>query len=94
MSSFPPRIITPWINPQVYEIFLEEKELFIAKMDVQLDAIAKPDAVNRWLAALLSRKPARVVTVALANKAARVIWAIMARGGIYRAPQPAGAAVA
>ena len=54
----------------------------------------KPDAVDRWLAALLSRKPARVVTVALANKAARVIWAIMARGGIYRAPQPAVAAVA
>ena len=47
-----------------------------------------------WLAALLSRKPARVVTVALANKTARVIWAIMTRGGIYRAPQPAGAVVA
>ena len=30
-----------WINPQVYEIFLEEKDLFIAKMDVQLDAIAR-----------------------------------------------------
>ena len=54
----------------------------------------KPDAVDRWLSALLSRKPARVVTVALANKAARVIWAIMARGGIYRAPQPAGAGIA
>jgi transposase len=53
----------------------------------------KPEAVDRWLAALLSRKPARMVTVALANKAARVIWAIMARGGIYRA-QPAVAAVA
>ncbi len=54
----------------------------------------KPEAVDRWLTDLLSRKPARVVTVALANKAARVIWAIMARGGTYRAPQPAGAAVA
>ena len=54
----------------------------------------KPDAVDRWLAGLLSRKPVRVVTVALANKAARVIWAIMARGGIYRVPQPAGAGIA
>lgn len=53
----------------------------------------KPQSVDRWLTDLLSRKPARVVTVALANKAARVIWAIMARGGIYRAPQPAGAVV-
>jgi transposase len=52
----------------------------------------KPETVDPWLADLLSRKPVRVVTVALANKAARVIWAIMARGGIYRAPQPAGAA--
>ncbi len=54
----------------------------------------KPDAVDRWLSDLLSRKPVRVVTVALANKAARVIWAIMTRGGIYRAPQPAGVGIA
>jgi transposase len=53
----------------------------------------KPDVVDPWLAALLSRKPARVVTVALANKAARVIWAIMAHGGIYREPQLVGAVV-
>ena len=53
----------------------------------------KPDAVDRWLADLLSRKPARVVTVALANKAARVIWAIMAHGGVYRVPQRAGASI-
>jgi len=25
----------------------------------------------------------------MANKAARVIWAIMTRGGVYRAPQAA-----
>ena len=48
----------------------------------------KPEAVDPWLADLLSRKPARLVTVALANKAARVVWAIMVRGGVYRVPQP------
>src|SRR6202162_3805162 len=53
----------------------------------------KPDAADPRLAALLSRKPVRVVTVALANKAARVIWAIMTRGGTYRASQPVGASV-
>ena len=53
----------------------------------------KPDAVDARLAHLLSRKPVRVVTVALANKTARVIWAIMTRGGTYRAPQPVGASV-
>jgi transposase len=46
----------------------------------------KPEAVDPWLADLLSRKPARLVTVALANKAARVVWAIMVRGGVYRMP--------
>ena len=46
----------------------------------------KPEAVDPWLTELLSRKPARLVTVALANKAARVAWAIMVRGGVYRMP--------
>jgi transposase len=46
----------------------------------------KPEAVDPWLADLLSRKPARLVTVALANKAARIVWAIMVRGGVYRMP--------
>jgi transposase len=46
----------------------------------------KPNAVDPKFADLLSRKPVRVVTVALANKTARVIWAIMTRGGTYRAP--------
>jgi transposase len=51
----------------------------------------KPEAVGPWLADLLSRKPARLVTVALANKAARVVWAIMVRGGVYRVPTGATA---
>jgi transposase len=34
--------------------------------------------------ALLARKPAKVV--ALANKMARVAWAILTKGGTYRAP--------
>jgi transposase len=36
------------------------------------------------LADLLARKPTRVATVAMANKTARIIWAIMARGETYR----------
>ena len=51
----------------------------------------KPEAVDPWLADLLTRKPARLVTVALANKAARVVWAIMVRGGVYRRPMSAAA---
>jgi transposase len=39
-----------------------------------------------WLTQLLARKPFRVVAVALANKMARIAWALMAKGGTYRAP--------
>ena len=38
-----------------------------------------------WVRALLSRKPARVVTVAVANKSARTAWALLSRGGVYQA---------
>ena len=37
-----------------------------------------------WLTQLLARKPFRVVAVALANKMARVAWALLAKGGTYR----------
>jgi transposase len=48
-----------------------------------------PGTTDPRLAQLLARKPARVATVAMANRAARVIWAIMVRGEVYRAPTPA-----
>lgn len=44
---------------------------------------------NPWLAQMLSRKPRLLVIVALANKIARTVWALMAHGGIYRAPAAA-----
>ena len=39
-----------------------------------------------WLAQMLARKPRMLVAVALANKMARIVWALLAKGGIYRAP--------
>lgn len=33
-----------------------------------------------WVRSLLERKPARLVTVAMANKTARIVWAVLARG--------------
>jgi transposase len=39
-----------------------------------------------WLIELLARRPAKVVAVALANKMARIAWAVLVRGEIYRAP--------
>jgi len=40
-----------------------------------------------WLTRLLERRPAKVAAVALANKIARMSWAIMARGVAYRQPK-------
>ena len=39
-----------------------------------------------WINALLERRPARVVTVAMANKNARIAWAVLKRGEVYRPP--------
>ena len=44
-----------------------------------------------WLTQLLARRPFKVVAIALANKMARVAWALLARGGTYRAPKLAAA---
>ena len=38
-----------------------------------------------WVRSLLERKPARVTTVAMANKTARIVWAVLSRGEPYRA---------
>jgi transposase len=44
-----------------------------------------------WLAQLLARRPFKVVAIALANKMARVAWALLARGSTYRVPRLAAA---
>ena len=48
--------------------------------------VAKPGrpSVSGWLLQLLERKPRKLAAVALANKMARIIWAMMARGEAYR----------
>jgi transposase len=40
-----------------------------------------------WLTRLLARRPFKVVAIALANKMARIAWALLAKGGTYRAPR-------
>ena len=39
-----------------------------------------------WLARMLARKPRMLVAIALANKMARAIWAMLAKGENYRTP--------
>ncbi len=47
---------------------------------------AKPGSrlASAWLNQLLQRKPRKLAAVALANKMARIVWALMTRGTVYR----------
>jgi transposase len=47
-----------------------------------------------WLRDLLERRPAKLAAVAQANKTARIVWALLVRGGTYRAPTAAQGAAA
>lgn len=51
-------------------------------------ARAKTAAGADWVNGLLQRRPARLVTVAMANKTARIAWAVMAKGENFRVPGP------
>ena len=62
------------------------KLLVIGATSVIRRADSSTSATGVWVRSLLERKPARVVTVAMANKTARIAWAVMARGETYRPP--------
>lgn len=58
--------------------------LVIGMMAVVRQAKTKLDRIDPTIAGLLARKPARLVAVALANRTARIIWAVMVHGTIYQ----------
>lgn len=43
-----------------------------------------------WIMSLMARRPYKVAAVALANKMARTIWALLVKGGSYQAQAIAG----
>ena len=57
--------------------------LIVGAMAVLRQARAHPEKYP-WVAQLLARKPAKVVAVALANKTARIAWAVLTKKEIYR----------
>ena len=62
------------------------KLLVVGATSVIRRARTSTSASAAWLKALLERRPARLLTVAQANKTARIAWAVMARGEVYRPP--------
>jgi transposase len=60
--------------------------LIIGASAVARWAVRNGVPAGSWLSRMLARKPPMLVRVALANKMARTVWALLANGGIYRAP--------
>jgi transposase len=63
--------------------------LIIGAMAVVRWAARKGAPAGSWLARMLERKPRMLVAVALANKMARIAWALMVGGGVYKVPAAA-----
>ena len=61
------------------------RRLLVVGMTSRIKQIRqKPDAYDPWFSAILERKPAKLAAVAMANKTARIIWAILTKETYYR----------
>jgi transposase len=72
------------------------RSLLVSGATSVINAAMKPGSkqMTAWLRALLLRKPRKVAAVALANKMARIAWAMMTTGEAYRRPAGIAEAVA
>jgi transposase len=60
--------------------------LIIGASAVVCQAVRRGVSEASWLGRMLTRKPRLLAIVALANKMARIVWALLANGGVYQAP--------
>jgi len=58
--------------------------LVVGSTAVMRHAKRNPTPMTDWVNNLLEKKPFRLVSVALANKLARIAWAVLTRGETYR----------
>jgi transposase len=65
--------------------------LIIGCSAVVLQASKRGAPAGSWLEQMMARKPRMLVTVALANKTARIIWALLIKQEEYKAPVAAAA---
>jgi transposase len=65
--------------------------LIIGSSAVVLHASKRGAPTGSWLEQMMARKPRMLVTVALANKTARIIWAVLTKDEDYKAPVAATA---
>jgi transposase len=60
--------------------------LIIGSSAVVLQASKRGAPKGSWLEQMMARKPRMLVTVALANKTARIVWAVLTRQEDYKTP--------
>jgi len=61
------------------------RQLIVVGITSRVRQVAnRPERADPWLVDLLQRKPARLATVAMANKTARIMWAVLARNEPYQ----------
>lgn len=66
------------------------RSLFVEGACALLIAARKPNTkVPEWVIRLAARKNFRLAAIAIANRNARIAWALMVKGGFYRNPKPA-----
>jgi transposase len=65
--------------------------LILGASAVVCQAVRRGAPAESWLARMLARKPRMLVIVALANKMARIAWALLAKDEVYKAPVAAAA---
>ena len=58
--------------------------LVIGMMSRMRQIILNPERYDPWFADILARKPGKVAAVAMANKTARMVWAVLTRNEPYR----------
>ncbi len=63
--------------------------LVVGAMSVIRNAVRHGVMHDPWLARMLARKPRKPVAVALANRMARILWALATKKETYRAPAAA-----
>ena len=59
------------------------RSLLVVGATAVLQHTRRGATVSPWLTALLVRRPAKVAAIALANKTARIVWALLTKGGTF-----------
>ena len=59
------------------------RSLLVVGATALLRHVRRGATISPWLTALLKRRPAKVAVIALANKMARIVWALLTKGGTF-----------